>query len=458
MEGLHQALEKMRAAGTSEPAIRVFEHNYAELAAGQTGVIPEDTIEPLLEPDRFEDVEFDGDRDGQALAATALIKLNGGLGTSMGMSQAKSLLPVRDGKSFLDITLDQVRAARARYGVRLPLVFMNSFSTEADTRAALAAHDDIAVGQIPLDFLQSAEPKLAAEGLTPIEWPADPDLEWCPPGHGDLYPSLLGSGTLGALIDAGFRYACVSNSDNLGAAPSAEIASWFAASGAPFAMEVCRRTEMDKKGGHLARRRFDGRLILRETSQTAPEERRFFEDISRHRYFNTNTLWFDLHALHEALIAHDGVLGLPLIRNAKTVDPRDSTSPAVIQIETAMGAAIEVFAGARVLEVPRERFLPVKTTSDLLLIQSDAFELDGDSRLIPVAAPVVELAPGPYRRIADFEERFAEGAPSLREAVVLTVRGDWKFGCGVRVTGAVELGPEGGVVPDNAHLNAANAY
>lgn len=458
MEGLHRALEKMRAAGTSEPAIRVFEHNYAELAAGQTGVIPEDTIEPLLEPDRFEDVEFDGDRDGQALAATALIKLNGGLGTSMGMSQAKSLLPVRDGKSFLDITLDQVRAARARYGVRLPLVFMNSFSTEADTRAALAAHDDIVVGQIPLDFLQSAEPKLAAEGLTPIEWPADPDLEWCPPGHGDLYPSLLGSGTLGALIDAGFRYACVSNSDNLGAAPSAEIASWFAASGAPFAMEVCRRTEMDRKGGHLARRRFDGRLILRETSQTAPEERRFFEDISRHRYFNTNTLWFDLHALHEALIAHDGVLGLPLIRNAKTVDPRDSTSPAVIQIETAMGAAIEVFAGARVLEVPRERFLPVKTTSDLLLIRSDAFELDGDSRLIPVAAPVVELAPGPYRRIADFEERFAEGAPSLREAVALTVRGDWKFGSGVRVTGAVELGPEGGVVPDNAHLNAANAY
>lgn len=458
MEGLHRALEKMRAAGTSEPAIRVFEHNYAELAAGQTGVIPEDTIEPLLEPDRFEDVEFDGDRDGQALAATALIKLNGGLGTSMGMSQAKSLLPVRDGKSFLDITLDQVRAARARYEARLPLVFMNSFSTEADTRAALAAHDDIAVGQIPLDFLQSAEPKLAAEGLTPIEWPADPDLEWCPPGHGDLYPSLLGSGTLGALIDAGFRYACVSNSDNLGAAPSAEIASWFAASGAPFAMEVCRRTEMDRKGGHLARRRFDGRLILRETSQTAPEERRFFEDISRHRYFNTNTLWFDLHALHEALIAHDGVLGLPLIRNAKTVDPRDSTSPAVIQIETAMGAAIEVFAGARVLEVPRERFLPVKTTSDLLLIRSDAFELDGDSRLIPVAAPVVELAPGPYRRIADFEERFAEGAPSLREAVALTVRGDWKFGSGVRVTGAVELGPEGGVVPDNAHLSATNAY
>lgn len=452
MDGLELARAKMRAANVPAPAIEVFEHNYHALAAGQTGVIPEDTLAPLLDPDQFAEITPDADSAHEALAATALIKLNGGLGTSMGMSRAKSLLTVRDGKSFLELTLDQVRAARARHGVRLPLVFMDSFSTAEDTRAALAAHADIGVGEIPLDFLQSAEPKLRADDLTPIEWPADPSLEWCPPGHGDLYPSLLGSGVLDALIDAGFRYACVSNSDNLGAAPSPEIAAWFAASGAPFAMEVCRRTEMDKKGGHLARRRFDGRLILREVAQTAPEELQFFTDISRHRYFNTNTLWFDLPALREALVAHGGVLGLPLIRNQKTVDPRDPESPGVVQIETAMGAAIEVFPQARVLEVPRERFLPVKTTSDLLLLRSDAYEVDADGRLIPVAAPVVDLAPGPYRRIADFEERFAEGAPSLRDAVAFTVRGDWQFGADVRVTGAVVLGPEGGTVEPGTEL------
>lgn len=451
-DGLARARAAMTAAEIPAPAIEVFEHNYRALADGETGLIPEDTIDPIIELEHIESVEVDDDAAREALAATALIKLNGGLGTSMGMRRAKSLLPVRDGKTFLDLTIDQVRAAREKHGIRLPLVLMNSFSTADDTREALAAHADIAVDGIPLDFLQSAEPKLLAADLTPVEWPADPRLEWCPPGHGDLYPSLLGSGVLDSLIEAGFRYACVSNSDNLGAAPSAKLAGWFASTGATFAMEACRRTEMDRKGGHLARRRFDGRLVLREVAQTSREEMFLFTDIARHRYFNTNTLWFDLPALREALTERDGVLGLPLIRNEKTVDPRDPESPRVVQIETAMGAAIEVFADAQAIEVPRSRFLPVKSTSDLLLVRSDAFEVDGDARLVPVASPTVELAPGPYRRIADFEERFGEGVPSLRDSVALIVQGDWRFGADVHVAGAVVLGPEGGEVPAGTQL------
>lgn len=451
-DGLALAREKMTDAGVPAPAIDVFEHYYHSLHDGETGEIPEDTISPVLEIDRLDEVKIDDDAARHALAMTALIKLNGGLGTSMGMSRAKSLLPVRGRRTFLDITIDQVRAARRSYGARLPLVFMNSFSTADDTRAALAAHHDVVVEGIPLDFLQSAEPKLRLDDLTPVEWPADPSLEWCPPGHGDLYPSLLGSGVLDALIDAGFTYACVSNSDNLGAAPSAQAAGWFAESGAPFAMEVCRRTAMDKKGGHVALRRFDQRLLLRESAQTRAEEIPLFTDISRHRYFNTNTIWLDLVALKDALVERNGVLGLPMIRNEKTVDPRDPHSPRVIQIESAMGAAIEVFPGARAIEVPRSRFLPVKTTNDLLVVRSDAYETDDSARLVPVAAPLVELAPEYYRRITDFEERFEHGAPSLREAVALIVEGDWSFGADVRVTGAVRLGLEGGHVPDGEHL------
>ncbi len=448
------AREKMTAAGASAPAREVFEYNFRALADGETGEIPEDSIEPIRELDRLEDVLPDDDAARSALAVTAIIELNGGLGTSMGMSRAKSLLTVRDGKSFLELTLDQIRAARARYGARLPFVLMNSFATAEDTRAALAAHSDIAVEGIPADFMQSAVPKILADTLAPVEWPAAPELEWCPPGHGDLYPSLLGSGVLDALIDAGFRYAYVSNSDNLGAAPSAEIAGWFAATGAPFAMEVCRRTEMDKKGGHLALRRFDKRIVLREVAQTSDEDLPLFTDISRHRYFNTNTIWFDLVVLREALLERGGVLGLPLIRNEKTVDPRDPNSPRVVQLETAMGAAVEVFEGARAIEVPRSRFLPVKSTSDLLLVRSDAFEMDEDSHLIPVASPVVTLAPGPYRRIADFDAHFPDGAPSLRDAVAFTVQGDWMFGGGVRVLGAVTLGPEGGTIAPGAELRS----
>nr|NLD41080.1 UTP--glucose-1-phosphate uridylyltransferase [Actinomycetales bacterium] len=344
--GRAMAREKMQEAGVSGAAIEVFSSYYEQLRSGATGLIRETDIEPLREVDQLETGPAVGEADPAALGRTVLIRLNGGLGTSMGMDRAKSLLPVRDGQSFLDLTVAQVLAARKRYGARLPLVFMNSFSTQEDTLAALAAYPTLPVADLPLDFLQSKEPKLRRDTLLPVEWPADPELEWCPPGHGDLYPSLLASGLLDQLIAAGFTQANVANSDNLGAGPSAEIAAWFEDSGAPYAAEVCTRTEMDRKGGHLARRRSDGRLVLRDTAQTAEEDMRFFTDEDVHPYFHTNNLWFNLEALREHLRRTGGVMGLPLIRNEKTVDPRDSSSTPVIQIESAMGAAIEVFEGA----------------------------------------------------------------------------------------------------------------
>src|SRR5690606_22911898 len=137
--------------------------------------------------------------------------------------------------------------------------------------------------------------------------------------------ALEGSGILDLLLEKGFRYASVSNSDNLGAAPNAEIAGWFAASGAPYAAELCRRTANDRKGGHLEIRKADGQLILRDTAQTSDEEMHFFTDEHRHPYFHTNNLWFDLQVLRDALAERDSVLGLPLIKNSKTVDPSDSS-------------------------------------------------------------------------------------------------------------------------------------
>lgn len=142
---------------------------------------------------------------------------------------------------------------------------MNSFRTHGDTLAALGGYDDLEVDGLPLDFVQSQEPKLRADDLTPVSWPPDPTLEWCPPGHGDRYPSLVSSRVLDRLVDLGYRYASVSNSDNLGAAPDVRIAGWFAGSGAPYAAEICRRAAADRKGGHLAIRTRDQQLILRDT-------------------------------------------------------------------------------------------------------------------------------------------------------------------------------------------------
>ncbi|HLV56504.1 MAG TPA: UTP--glucose-1-phosphate uridylyltransferase [Actinotalea caeni] len=442
--GLAQAQEKMQRAGVDPVAIEVFSHYYRQLEEGATGLIPESSIEPLLDVPQLADVEISDADAAAALDKTVVIKLNGGLGTSMGMDRAKSLLPVRDGKTFLDLIVQQVRSAREATGARLPLLFMNSFRTQSDTLAALEPYPDLPVEGLPLDFLQSKEPKLLASDLTPAEWPADPELEWCPPGHGDLYPSLLASGVLDALLERGFRYASVSNSDNLGAGPNGTIAGWFAASGAPYAAEVCTRTANDRKGGHLAIRRSDGQLILRDTAQTPAEDMHHFTDEHTHPYFHTNNLWFDLHVLADVLRERNGVLGLPLIKNVKTVDPSDSSSPEVIQIETAMGTAVEVFPGATAIAVGRERFLPVKTTNELLLLRSDVYDLGEDGRLVQAAdIPAVDLDSRFFKRIGDFEARFADGVPSLREATSFSVAGDWTFGTGVRAVGEVALDETG---------------
>lgn len=438
----------MAEAGVAEQAINVFTDYYRQLEQGSTGYIAEDSIEPLTDPDLLSEVELDPEDARRAIDRTVIIKLNGGLGTSMGLDRAKSLLPVRDGATFLDLIAGQVLAARAEYGARLPLIFMNSFRTRDDTLDQLLRHPELPVAGLDLDFLQNSEPKLRADDLTPVEWPADPSLEWCPPGHGDLYPALAASGLLDRLLEQGFRYASVSNSDNLGASPNATIASWFAASGAPYAAEVCRRTAADRKGGHLAIRKSDRRLILRDTAQTSADEMDYFTDEHRHPYFHTNNLWFDLEVLAATLAERNGVLGLPMIRNEKTVDPTDPSSPKVIQVESAMGAAVEVFDGATAIGVGRERFLPVKTTNDLLLLRSDAYRVADDGRLVSTAEPMplVDLDPAHYKTIQEFDQRIRV-VPSLHEATRLSVRGDWTFDQPVRVVGEAVLDGPGGQVP-----------
>ncbi len=429
----------MADAGVDPVAIEVFSHYFHQLEQGATGMIPESTIEPH-DMESLTDIAVADDVAAEAIRHTAVIKLNGGLGTSMGMDRAKSLLCVRNGLSFLDVIARQVLHLRQQYDAPLPLLFMNSFRTSADTMAALERYADLPVEGLPLEFLQNKEPKLLVDSLEPVRWEKDPTLEWCPPGHGDIYTALLGTGILDQLLDAGFRHVFVSNSDNLGAVPDARVAGWFAQSGAPFAIEAVRRTPSDRKGGHFARRIEDGRIILRESAQTLEEDKDALADLDRHRFTSTNNLWFDLAAMKAALTERNGVLGLPLIRNEKNVDPSDKTSPLVIQAESAMGAAIEVFEGATTIEVGRDRFIPVKTTDDLLVLRSDVYDIGADYALdqVPAAIPFIALG-GAYKLVGDFDQRFPDGAPSLREATSLVVEGDWTFERGVEVKGAVTL-------------------
>ena len=429
----------MRREGLPDAAVDTFAHYYRLLAEGEKGMLPESGIEPVESLPDAADLREDASRE--ALDRAVVIKLNGGLGTSMGMTRAKSLLEVKDGLSFLDIIARQVLALRERTGGRLPLVLMNSFYTREDSLAALRRYPDLEA-DVPLDFVQGKVPKIGAEGLEPVEWPADPALEWAPPGHGDIYTSLATSGMLATLLERGYEYAFIANSDNLGAVPDPGILEWFAAEELPFVMEAIDRTEADRKGGHLARRP-EGGLVLREIAQTPDEDADAFQDVGSHRFFNANNLWVNLRALQAVLEERGGVLGLPMIVNRKTVDPGDSSSPAVVQLETAMGAAIDVFEGAAALRVPRERFAPAKTTNDLLTLRSDAYELTDDA-LVQLAggrrqAPFVDLDPEYFKLLRQFDQRFAEGPPSLVECDRLEVRGDVAFGRGVAVRGAVTV-------------------
>ncbi len=445
---------RLRADGSRDAAVAAFLDAFDRLAAGDTGALAEADLTPV---DDLPDAELFPDPDEAALDAleqTVVIKLNGGLGTSMGLTGPKSLLPVRGEDTFLDLTAQSLLDLWKRTGREVPLVLMNSFATREPSLAALAPYGDLS-GSLPRDFLQNRVPKLDAATLAPVDHPDNPELTWAPPGHGDFYPALAGSGLLEALLDRGFRYAFVSNIDNLGAVLDPRILGHVVAQRLPFLMEVADRTAADRKGGHVARRRAGGGLVLREVAQTPDHDQAAFADTTRHRYFNTNNLWVDLSVLRAAMDAAGGVLRLPMIVNRKTVDPTDADSTPVVQLETAMGAAIASFDGAGALRVPRSRFLPVKTTNDLLLLRSDVYHLIGGTlQLVPsrTAAPLVDLDKR-FKLVGDFDRRFPAGPPSMVAADGLTVRGDVTFGANVRVTGTVTVEAESPTtIPDGAEL------
>jgi UTP--glucose-1-phosphate uridylyltransferase len=356
----------------------------------------------------------------------------------MGLTGPKSLLKVKDGHSFLSLIMNQAENSHVN------LLFMNSFSTHDDTLAAL---DKINSPLKPKSFRQNKYPKVLQENFAPASWPPNPKLEWNPPGHGDVYTALYTSGMLQQLLDENIYYAFISNSDNLGAQMDASLLGYFAKKEIPFMMEVAEKTPSDVKGGHLAKLRNNNRFVLREAAQCPKEEIVAFQKIGPYRYFNTNSIWINLDALNQIFKKINKIL-LPLILNSKTLDPRDENSPPVYQFETAMGAAISLFDKAAAVRVPRSRFFPVKTCNDLLIMRSDCFVFSEkkDLRMNPERkinqkqeTIKIKLDPKFYGKIDNFDQRFADGVPSLVDCYSLTIEGDVLFEKDVKIKGSVTI-------------------
>jgi UDP-N-acetylglucosamine pyrophosphorylase len=447
---------KMKADGENDASIAAFKSNLKVLVSGASTMMPESDLDPVSDLPSFESLSIT--EKPELLKKTLVLKLNGGLGTGMGLDKAKSLLPITGGNTFLDLIAKQVDYMKKDYSMpELKFMLMNSFSTSADTLAALAKYTELGTGA-DLEFVQNKAPKVTAADYTPADWPADKGHEWCPPGHGDLYPAMLGSGTLDKLLGAGLKYMFVSNSDNLGATMNLKLLTYFADSGAPFMMEVATRTEADKKGGHLAKSKATGGLTLRESAQCPKDDEKAFQDTERYKYFNTNNLWVDLEKLKAAFEKNGGALPLPVMLNDKTVDPRDKTSTKVVQLETAMGAAISCFEGATAIQIPRTRFAPVKKCDDLLTLRSDAYVLTPDFRIelaperkgIPPTVKLDDL----YKFVDAMDTLIPNGPPSLIGATSMKVQGKCEFAAGVVIQGDVVF-KNGG---DEKKVIAAGTY
>jgi UDP-N-acetylglucosamine pyrophosphorylase len=441
--------DKMQKGGpesSSKAAIDAFKYNFGVLTSGASTMMGEDALDPVKGLPVYEDLQTKD--NPELLKKTVVLKLNGGLGTGMGLDKAKSLLPVTGDKTFLDLIALQVDFMKKKYNMPdMKFMLMNSFSTSKDTLDALKKYTDLGTGSA-LEFVQNKAPKVTAKDFTPATWEKAPDNEWCPPGHGDLYPAMLGSGTLKTLLDGGFKYMFVSNSDNLGATMDLKLLSYFAESGAPFMMEVATRTDADKKGGHLATLKSTGGLTLRESAQCPKEDEKAFQDTSRYTYFNTNNLWVDLEKLQQAFDKNGGALPLPVMLNDKTVDPRDKQSTKVVQLETAMGAAISCFDGATAIQIPRSRFAPVKKCDDLIALRSDAYVLTEDSRIELAPArngvpPTIKLDDA-YKFVDGMDTLIPNGVPSLIDCTSMKIEGDGKttnveFAAGVVIKGDVKF-------------------
>ena len=451
MSDINLFIKRMKADGVSEQTIQIFNFYFQKLLSGEKGKLSRNQI-TSPQPSQIIDFNELKDSGSENLKKLAIIKLNGGLGTSMGLSKAKSLLPVKDGKTFLDIIVKQTLKLRENYQINLPILFMNSFYTSKDTLDFLKKFPELTNRNLPLDFLQNKFPKVKKDDYSPLITDNE-ENNWNPPGHGDLYNTLSNSekssSLLETLINNGFEYVFVSNSDNLGAVVDPKILNHLIKDKIDFAMEVCNRTEMDKKGGHLAATN-QGKLVLREVAQCPEDEVFEFQNIEIYKYFNTNNLWINLKALKEKLDKNGGFLPLNLIINEKSVE-----GVPVYQIETAMGAAISLFDNSKAICVPRSRFLPVKKCQDLLLLWSDNYELDQNYVLkLKESAKdtILELTDDYFGKIDKLQNACQSGIPSLHDCDYLKIKGDVKFGKNVIFKGKVKIETLKSLFLDNVNV------
>lgn len=432
--------DKMIAARMSQNFTNLFLKYVGLVEAGEKGIVNWEEVYELEHEDTItlQKIHATCATDCTDYSKLVIIKLNGGLGTSMGLSIPKSLMEVKTGYSFLKVITSQIEVLRKKHGVEIPFLLMDSFSTVDPSREAL---EQMGFKQKQrLSFTQHKVPRLLKSDLSPFISDVE-KKEWCPPGHGDIFYSLNESGVLDDLLNSGYEYAFISNVDNLGAIVDSYILEYLKNENLDFAIEITPKTQADRKGGTLFRKITNDKISIEllEVAQVPKEKMSEFLDINVFKHFNTNNIWLNLHSLKEQITK--GELSLSLIVNPKNIDGVE-----ILQLETAMGSAVGSFKKSIGIIVPRDRFAPVKRCEDFLARRSDAYVLDEDFSLI--MAPerksvglgeiVIDLDENYYKHFNDFEKLF-KVYPSLVVCKSLIVRGKVEFDALVTIKGEVTI-------------------
>lgn len=366
------------------------------------------------------------------LKKVAVVKLNGGLGTTMGCTGPKSVIEVTSDLTFLDLIVKQIQTLNKTYNANVPLILMNSFNTHEETQQITTKYAD---SIRCYSFNQSQYPRIFKESSMPVPSRLYHNKsEWYPPGHGDFYPAFYASGIMKQLQAEGIEFVFVSNVDNLGATVDLAILNHMSKHGIDFIMEVTDKTLADVKGGTLID--YEGGLKLLEIAQVPSSKVDEFKSIKKFKIFNTNNLWCSLSGI-ENLVKNNLMTDMDIILNYKVENGQQ-----VLQIERAAGAAIQYFPKSSLgINVPRSRFLPVKSTSDLFVVQSNLYSLTNDGELalnpkrIFPTIPVVKLGEE-FKKVGDYMSRISN-IPDIVELDHLTVSGDVTFGNHVVLRGTV---------------------
>ncbi|CAL1275402.1 unnamed protein product [Larinioides sclopetarius] len=429
-------VEKQRTA----EEFKGFQRLFSQFLQGTSSTVQWEKVEPLPEGAVIGYKSLtspESKKIKEMLSKLVVVKLNGGLGTTMGCTGPKSIIPVRNELTFLDLTVQQIEHLNKTYDIDVPLVLMNSFNTDEDTHKVLPKYRGLRIKIYT--FNQSRYPRLNKESLLPIGRTLNnPDPEsWYPPGHGDFYEAFYNSGLLEMFIANGREYCFISNIDNLGATVDLKILNLLLNPGKSqsheFVMEVTDKTKGDVKGGTLIQ--YENKIRLLEIPQVPKDRVDEFKSVNKFKIFNTNNLWMKLKTI--ASLVEEHRLNMEIIVNPKHLDNGIN----VIQLETAAGAAMKDFDGAIGINVPRSRFLPVKKTSDLLLVMSNLYNMKNGSlimspeRAFPTT-PLVKLGDLHFLKVRDFLSRF-DSIPDMLELDHLTVSGDVTFGRGVSLKGTV---------------------